>query len=520
MARAAAVAALLLSGALLVANTTQPPSNLESVVTANGRDWPMLGGSPNRNLVNLAERNLPETWDVTRGTNVKWSAKLGSQSYGGPVIAEGKLFVGTNNGQPRNPRIKGDKGILMCFREKDGAFLWQAVHDKHPAGRVHDWPEQGVASFPCVEGNRLYYMSNLCELVCADTEGFADGNQGLQDEQYRGATDADIVWKLDLMKELGVRPHNLAASSPLVHEELVFVVTGNGHDESHQHLPAPKAPSFLCVHKLTGKVVWTDNSPGKNILHAQWSSPTLISVNGRPQIVFPGGDGWLRSFEPRTGKLLWKFDGNPKKAVWKIGGRGDRSDFVAPAIFHAGLVYVAMGQDPEHGDGVGHLWCIDPSKASPTNVDLTPVKDNLDPKSPENKHSGLVWHFGGTDPDGGYRFRRSLSFSAVNEGLCFVADLAGYVHCLNAKTGERYWEYDTVSNIWGAPFWADGKIYVGNEEGEVHVFHAGKACRLVSKVTMEDWPMSGTVVAANGVLYVKTKCNLHALTASPKRREP
>ena len=87
--------------------------------------------------------------------NVKWVAQLGSQTYGNVVVAGGMVFVGTNNEGVRDPKITGDKGVVMAFRESDGAFLWQMVHDKLAAGRVNDWPYQGVASSPLVEGDRI-----------------------------------------------------------------------------------------------------------------------------------------------------------------------------------------------------------------------------------------------------------------------------------------------------------------------------------------------------------------------------
>ena len=118
-------------------------------------------------------------------------------------MADGKIFLGTNNGNPRNPEITGDKGVLMCLRESDGKFLWQAVSDKLDGET--DWPEEGVCSSPAVEGKRLYYVSNRGELICLDTEGFTDGkNDGVQDEAYKGPTDADVIWKLDMKKDLGV----------------------------------------------------------------------------------------------------------------------------------------------------------------------------------------------------------------------------------------------------------------------------------------------------------------------------
>src|SRR5215469_3641587 len=107
---------------------------------AAGGDWPMFGGTPRRNMVDLTAKGLPATWSVKKGkeANVKWVARLGGPSWGGPVVAEGKIFVGTNNHHPRDPKVTGDKGILMCFNAADGKFLWQAVHDKLPDEGLND----------------------------------------------------------------------------------------------------------------------------------------------------------------------------------------------------------------------------------------------------------------------------------------------------------------------------------------------------------------------------------------------
>jgi outer membrane protein assembly factor BamB len=548
-------------------------------------DWPMYGGTPQRNLVNLREKNLPTTWNSqeSKRKNVKWIARLGSRAYGCPVIAGGKVFIGTNNENPQNPAILGDRGIMACFREADGKFLWQAVHDKLPSGMVNDWPREGIPSMPVVEGNRLYYVSNRCELICADTEGFLDGrNDGVQDERYQGPTDADIIWRLDMMKELNVFPHNLAICSPLLVGDLVFIITGNGVDEGHAHLPSPEAPSFLAVNKRTGRVVWQDNSPTRRMLdlplkdrhdgaiflqmvdrgeivqHGQWSSPTFANVDGRAQVIFPGGDGWLRALEPETGKLIWKFDGNPKAAKFILGGRGTRNDFIAAPVVHENRLYIGVGQDPEHGEGVGHLWCIDLTRAVALggrnkDHDVSSVNDQFDPKAPENKDSALAWHFGGMldakqvkaaerawredklvwatklvaalvanrpldlgmldafpQEPRDFAFGRTLSNCAIHDGLVYAAELGGYLHCLDARTGAKYWTYDIKSGVWGSPFVADGKVYIGTEDGDVHVLEDNWTKRLLSVVEVLHG-IKGTPVAANGVLFLATEGFLMAL---------
>ncbi len=424
------------------------------------RDWPLYGGSLSRDLVNVMEKNIPTTWDVKAGTNVKWSVELGDKGYGGPIVAGGRIFIGTNNANPRDKTINGDKGVLMCFNESDGKFLWQAVHDKLPAGRVNDWPGEGICSSPVVEGDRLYYVNNRAEVVCADVKGMANGNQGVQDETYKGANDADVIWRLDMIGQLGVFPHNLAVCSPLIVGDTLFVVTANGVDEGHINIPAPAAPSFLALDKKTGEVLWLDNSPsqalveahvqgvkinirrdlvdkGKLLMHGQWSNPVYAEPNGKPMIIFPGGDGWMRAYEPKSGELLWKFDCNPKKSKYVLGPKATRSDFVSTPVVWQNKLYIGVGQDPEHKKGVGHLWCIDITK-EPKNKDkdLTPIEDNFDPKAAVNKDSGLVWHYGGKAPQGvnrNYLFGRTMSTCAVHDGLCYAADYDGYIYCLDAN---------------------------------------------------------------------------------------
>ena len=447
----------------------------------------MWGFTPSRNLVS-DEKNLPENWDAETGLNIKWTATLGSQTYAGPILIGGKVFVGTNNQGRRNPKLTGDRGVMMAFRESDGEFLWQSTHTKLPAGRVNDWPQQGICSTPYIEDDRLYYVSNRAEVVCVDTEGFMDGeNDGpFTEETDTSEIDGDIIWKYDMIEELEVFPHNLATCSPVGAGDLLFVETSNGVDEGHVHIPSPFAPSFIALNKNTGELVWEDASPAENILHGQWSNPAYGVIAGKPQVIFPGGDGWIYSLEPETGKLIWKFDCNPKDSVWELGGRGTRNNIISTPVIWKDRVYISVGQDPEHGEGVGHLWVIDATGEG----DIT--------------ETGAVWHRGDED------FHRTMSTVAIEDDLLYIADLSGFVYCLDANTGEHHWTYDTFAAIWGSTFVADGKVYIGDEDGDLAILKAGKEKELIFETNMGS-AVYTTPVAKDGVLYIASRNTLFAI---------
>jgi outer membrane protein assembly factor BamB len=500
-------------------------------------DWPQWGGWSARNNTPHGE-NIPTEWDIASGKNIKWSVDLGSQTYGNPVVANGQVYIGTNNGAGYLKRYPSnvDLGVLLCFEEETGKFLWQASSPKLPQGRVVDWPLQGICDAPYVEGNRLWYVTSRGEVVCLDTRGFHDGvNRGpYQSEPNENKDEADVIWKFDMMGELGSFQHNMCSCSVTCAGDILFVNTSNGVDESHIHLPAPEAPSFFAMNRDTGEVLWTDKSPGTNILHGQWSSPTYHVMGGRPQVLFAGGDGWLYSFVPEgdgqgNSKLLWKFDCNPKESKWILGGRGTRNNLIGTPVVYDGWVYIAVGQDPEHGEGEGHLWCIDPTKSgnvSPTlAVDadgneiahrrLQAIDESLGEKAIDNPDSAVVWHYSKTGDSFEEQMHRTCGTVAIKDDILYVADFSGLVHCLDAKTGKPHWTHDQFAACWSSPLIVDGKMYIGDEDGDVTIFEHGPKLNIINEINMDN-AVYTTIVVANNVLYVSNKSKLFAITEGGK----
>ncbi len=497
------------------------------------RDWPQWGGSPRRNNV-PADQKIPVEWDIATGKNVRWSMPLGSETYGNPVVANGKAYVGTNNGNGYLKRYPSsvDLGVLVCFDEKDGKFLWQHSSEKLPTGRVNDWPHQGICSAPLIDGDRLWFVSSRGEVVCLDTEGFYDGeNDGPFDkEKVQEKDEADVVWSFDMMGALKVSQHNMCSCSVTCAGELLFVNTSNGVDEGHKVLPEADAPSFICLNRTTGDVLWTDNSPGANVLHGQWSSPTYGVMGGVAQVLFGGGDGYLYSFaaegENGKAKLLWKFDCNPKDSFYTLT-RATRNHIIATPVIYDELVYVAVGEDPEHGEGQGHLWCIDPKKRG--DVSPTLVYNTKDPSKPiphkrlqamiekdgdferDNPNSAAIWHYVGKDPSVfETTMHRTCGTVAIKNDLLFVGDFSGVLHCLDVKTGQAHWTYDMFAQSWASPLIIDDRVYMGDEDGDIVIFKLSAEQEQIGEINMGSAVFT-TPIVANGTMFIANRNRLFAI---------
>ncbi len=515
-----------LAGSRVLAQT--PPS-----------EWRCFGGGPSRNMVDASSAGIPAKWDLrpkSQGGDLLWRVDLGSRSFAGPVIAGGRIYVGTNNDLPRdardtNPKLLDpatgkprplDKGVLMCFRESDGAFLWQHVSDKLDDPIAHDWPRQGICSTPWIQGDRVYYVTSRGEVTCLDAKGFSENERAVSRAKYRDPTDARVIWSFDMIKELGVQIHRKAASSPLVAGNFVYVVTGNGVDSDKTGVPAPKAPSFIALDKKTGKLVWSDNSPGTSILHGQWSSPAYGVIGGVPQVIFAGGDGWLHAFEPQTGKPIWKFDGNPKTAASVEGNRDALNHFIAAPVVVNERIYIGSGQNPEYDNGPGDLWCIAPAgKKGDISAEIGRLGPDGKAIIEANPNSGVVWHRGGQDlsPNAPqpWRFGRTVSTLDVHDGLLYAVDLRGQCYCLDAKNGELCWQHDLNSSVWSSPIWIDGKVFFATRDGDIHVFEHSRKKNLLSKASFDE-PINAAPVAARATLFVMTDRHLYAIKRDPKVR--
>ena len=485
------------------------------VLCVHGADQPQWGQAWSRNMVS-GERRLPDSFDPKTGKNIKWSAKLGTETHSTPVVAGGRVYIGTNNGEPRDPKHQGDRGVLMGFDERDGKLLWQLVVPKREEDPYHDWPKCGVSSPATVEGERVYVVDNRGVVLCLDARGMANGNDGpFRDEGaymtprgtnapaqplQPGPLDADIIWACNLTTEAGIWSHDAAHSSILIHGDHLYLNSGTGVDNTHKRIRTPDAPSLVVLDKRTGRLLARDDEHiAPDIFHCTWSSPSLGEVNGRLLVFFAAGNGVVYAFEPlrsspATGevtklKRVWQFDFDPaapKKDIhrYSTNRRESPSNIYGMPVFHSNRVFVAGGGDLFWGKNEAWLKCIDATGGG----DITT--------------NGLVWSSA--------LEKHVLSTPAIHDGRVYIADCGRKFHCLEAATGKALWTHDIKGEVWASPLVADGKVYLGTRSGQFLVFAADKEKRLLSDGDLGA-PISATVTAANGTLYVATMTYLYAV---------
>ena len=504
---------------------------------ADGADWPQWGGGGQRNLAS-PERGLPASFhpgkrrrdhlglDPATAKNVRWVARIGGENYSSAVVADGRVYVGTNDEEIDDPRFETTEGgVLMCLDERSGSLLWRLVVpkleiDRSKVSEDFDAMKLGICSTATIDGDRVYIVTNRCEALCLDADGLADGNDGPFTDEAAfmvpsgakpvdlGPHDADIVWRYDMLRDLPVFPHDATNCSILIAGDCAYIGTGNGVYDGKMVLPT--AASLVALDKRTGRLLARDDgSISAGTFHGQWSSPTLASAGGRDLVVYGGGDGVCYGFEtaPATGDavfgLAWKCDCNPPGYrerdgepidYWALVRGGARtldgdgmlvspSEIIGSPVVHEGRIYVTIGQDPLHGSGRGALTCLRADGSG------------------DVSQTGVLWRYLGIG--------RSLSTVSVADGLVYAAEHAGKVHCLDAVTGDLVWAYDTRDEIWSSTLVADGKVYVGTRRG-LTVLQAGRERKHLADVRLGSAVWS-VPTAANGTLYVASQKHLFAV---------
>ena len=460
--------------------------------------------------------------DAFSDEQLLWEVSLGDHQYTVPRVVDDCVYIGVNDTNLDHSAAQSTGGgILMCLERATGSRIWQLPIPRKMDGIVppyhfNQW-KCGVCSRPAIDGDRLYIVGPRGDVLCLDRGGQANGNEGpfLDEKAYMGidagspyqlsCADGDIVWRYDMIDQLGVVPHDVCGSSPAIHGDYLYACTSNGVDDTHRLVANPRAPSLIALHKQTGLLAATDGAiSGDRILHGTWSSPVVAEIQGRALVLYGGGDGILYAFEPLTGpppesdpqnsdpqtlNVLWKYDCCPSDyrqrdgrpityARWNANSPDGPSEIISTPIVCGDRVYVGIGQSPLHGAGQGMLSCLD------------------------GVSGRKIWDSRSVG--------RTLTDVAIQDGLLFVADYSGFLHCFDADTGEHCWQHDLLGGVWcSSPVVVGDKVYISNEKNRLWVLRAEKQKSVVAQSRVRS--MGITPVLDKNVLFFPTQRRLFAI---------
>lgn len=513
---------------------------------------PQWGEAWSRNLAVLDAGTLPVDFDPQTGHNVRWTFETGGCTYSTAIVAAGRVFIGTNNDRQLDPRITGDRSVLLCLNEQTGQLLWQHITPKIPDRPLKDCPYVGWCSPPVIEtlestsktphqtaetqdtananhsddsaespNGRVYAVTSRDEVVCLDLAGLSNGNNGpfVDEAALRtpvgeevvplGPLDSDLLWVTNLETTAGVHvhQHDAAHGIPLILGDYLYINTSNGVGDTHRDLPEPDAPSLVVLEKSTGRVVAAERSGASaNMVHCTWSAPAYGTLGNRDVVICFGGDGILRAFEPfdpsnqflerdangiATLSELWTFNPDPNSPQTKRSEyMGNRGE--GPS--NTTGMPVILDDRVYFGSG-GDVWWGKQTVTlfciePPTNATGKLDEQCIVWKHPLQKHS--------------------MSTPAIADGLLYITDEGRNLFCLDALTGEELWKYRFRNGLWSSSLVADGKVYAGAMNGEFRTFRHGRTLEPLAEMKLD--PVYGTPTVANETLFISTMHHLYAVS--------
>ncbi|HAA74553.1 TPA: serine/threonine protein kinase [Candidatus Latescibacteria bacterium] len=410
----------------------------------SGGDWSHWRGPSQTGASD--ETGLVSTWAID-GENQLWKAAFTGRST--PIVQGGRVYAIGRTGKD----ITGQSHVV-CYDAETGKLIWEdkfnVFHTTIPFNRV-GWAH--LAGDPSTG-----YV-------------YAHGVQGVFNCYDR---DGNIVWSKSLTEEFGrISGYGGRTHTPFVHGDLVVVSylnTGWGNQAAPRH-------RYFAFDKRTGDVVWV-STPGGPPKDTTYSTPIILTVKGREQLVAGNADGSVYGLEFTTGRKIWGF---------KLSKRGINSSVVASGKY----VYTSHSEENWDSSALGRVVCIDATGSG----DVTKTHE--------------VWRADGQTV--GY------TSPVLHDGKLYVTDNSANVHCLDAMTGKVLWEQSVGTVGKGSPVIADGKMYAPEVNGGFQILDlSGDTPKVLDRKRIErkggvHAEIYGSPAISNGRVYFTTEDQIYCL---------
>lgn len=421
-------------------------------------EWPQFRGPAAAGVSDDAR--LPDSWDVETGKNLHWKKELPGLAHASPIVWGDRIFIATavssRAGATFKPGLYGDgtasddnsthKWQVLCLDRKTGRTLWTSTaYEGAPKEKRHI-KSTYASSTPATDGKIVVALF---------------GSQGLYAFDFEGK----LIWKKDLGR-IDAGAYDApdyewgTASSPVVHGGLVYV-----------QCDQQKGSFLLAADAATGETRWKserDELPS-------WATPAIYTGGGREELV-TNAPKFIRGYDPKTGKELWRLGGSSK--------------ITAPTpIYSRDLIYVASGRRPE-----APIFAIKPGASGTITL-----------AEGQSSNAAVAWS---KQQRGSY-----MPTPLLYQGLFYVLGNAGILDCYDAASGEEIYRSripHAGSGFSASPVASRGRIYLSSEDGDIFVVQAGREFKLLGRFGMGE-PLMATPALAGGMMYVRGEKHLFAI---------
>ncbi|MBA62953.1 MAG: serine/threonine protein kinase [Planctomycetaceae bacterium] len=393
-----------------------------------GNDWVVFRG-PNGDG-SSAFQNLPIEWGADN--NVSWSTPIPGEGWSSPVVYKDTVYLTS-----AIPRVDGNEKTefdltVLAIDILNGKTAWKTnvfIQDSDAPSKHQK--NSHASPTPIVHKGMLYVHFGHQGTACLSLEG-------------------KIIWKTVAIKYQPV--HGNGGTPIIVNDSMVFSVDGAA------------TTKVMALMLADGSVKWTFDRQSDAPRKFSFSTPALISVNGKQQVISPGSDV-VHGLDAETGTMIWKV-------------RYDGYSVIPKPVYKDGLLYVSTSYNTPW------IYCIDPSGAG--DITDTHVKWSHQKQVPHTPSIIIV------------------------DGKLFMVSDRGIGSCLDAKTGEVIWQERIGGNFSASPILANGLIYLQSEQGDATVIEASSVFKVVAKNTFGERSLASYGVS-DGALFIRTSESLYCV---------
>ncbi|MEW6158351.1 MAG: PQQ-binding-like beta-propeller repeat protein [Verrucomicrobiota bacterium] len=404
------------------------------LTTGGGESWPQFRGPTGQGHSNA--RQLPLEWSDTGSEqkNIAWKRTIPGQGWSSPVVQGDRIYLTTAVTEGNRLSLRA-----LSLEARKGELLWNVEvfgHDSGAAPRIHNKNSHASAT-PIVENERLYVHFGHQGTACLDLSG-------------------KILWQ---NTELNYSPVHGNGGSPLLTPNLLIFSCDGASD-----------PFIAALDRNHGRVRWKTPRRTDATRTFSFSTPLLITVNGRSQVLSPGSNA-LGAYDPETGEEIWRV-------------RYDGYSVVPRPVFGHGLVFFSTGFDRPivmavRPDGKG---------------DVT--------------ETHVAWKLSRGAPN-------TPSLLLVGDELYMVSD-GGISSCVDAKTGDVHWQERVEGGYSASPVYANGRIYLQNERGLGTVLNPGKTFEKLATNPLPERSLASYAVI-DGAFIIRTEQHLYCIRSKPEQ---